>query len=168
MLYLVNILGCRRSIPYPSAEVTLGQYLRNVIVPLVECRLNEERRTAYVLVQTYDAAQWVEFNDASCDWKLANAIADESTLFYSCDVVDEAMVAGNMGAEVLAECSICLVKLWKADDFVLLCGHKFHVRCLQRHVYGGHADCPMCRRPMHATENAAMEWTRRMVEKRRI
>ena len=98
MLYLVNILGCRRSIPYPSAEVTLGQYLRNVIVPLVECRLNEERRTAYVLVQTYDAAQWVEFNDASCDWKLANAIADESTLFYSCDVVDEAMVAGNMGA----------------------------------------------------------------------
>ena len=174
MLYLVNILGCKRQLAYPtSQDVSLGQYLRQVIVPVVGCRMNEESLTAHVHVQVCvmrPSDVWMQFNDANCNLKVRDVIADESTLFYSCDVIedDDESVAGNMGTEPLQECGICLDKMWKPDDYVLLCGHRFHVRCLLRHVYGGNRTCPTCRGTIGEAENGAIEWTKRMGEMRRI
>ena len=51
---------------------------------------------------------------------------------------------GAGGAEVQAECVICLMPMEHDERAFLPCAHAFHGACIQRWLEGG-ANCPVCR-----------------------
>ena len=49
------------------------------------------------------------------------------------------------------ECPICLDKFCEKDNYILSCGHKYHVSCIKQmldfsHKYIYSVPCPTCRR----------------------
>jgi hypothetical protein len=153
MLTLLNIFGGGlTNLPYPPPDMLMGEYLERVIAPALNIKMLPSKRfkTFPLHVQTYDTKEpIVVFDDETSHKLLCGLIADGSTLFYSTSHVS----VNNGGGEELEECVTCLVKMHN-EAHTLLCGHTFHVACIQRTP----KQCPICATPIDSRDSAYFEW----------
>ena len=154
MLQLKNIFGAGFSdLPYPDT-ITMGQYLHQVIAPLLKLKKSQDN-TIRVHVQTENN---VVFDDAVCHKPLQELVRDGSTLFYSLTLESEDACVGNAGATPLDDCPLCLSKL-RSGHHTFMCGHTFHHACIQKCFKPEKkTPCPICKTDIRSIDMRCSEW----------